>query len=184
LKGIRHSEDEVLWFQHEFGIWPDDVRFINMLRDLGQTKVISPHSLHFQSSETIYGLRRREHSFLQILLPHIDTITVFSEGVYQAVTRAFPEYCEKVHILRHGTHLYPEIARMSRFEAKKRIHEFLIGESGLDQASKDKLRQEGVFPPCLMPVICCTKCCLEEGFWRSMLASCGKPTTKPIVGGL
>lgn len=145
LKGMRHSEDEVLWFQHEFGIWPDDVRFINMLRDLGQTKVISPHSLHFQSSETIYGLRRREHSFLQILLPHIDTITVFSEGVYRAVTRAFPEYCEKVHILRHGTHLYPEIARMSRFEAKKRIHEFLIGESGLDQASKGNLRQEGVF---------------------------------------
>jgi len=145
LKGIRHSEDEVLWFQHEFGIWPDNVRFVNMLRDLDGIKVVSPHSLHFQSDETIYGLRRREHSFLQILLPHIDTITVFSEGVYHAVTRAFPEYCEKVHVLRHGTHLYPEIARMSRLEAKKRIHEFLIGESGLDQASKGKLRQEGVF---------------------------------------
>lgn len=145
LKGIRHSEDEVLWFQHEFGIWPDDVRFVNMLRDLDGIKVVSPHSLHFQSDETIYGLRRREHSFLQILLPHIDAITVFSDGVYQAVTRAFPEYCERVHILRHGTHLYPEIARMSRLEAKKRIHEFLIGESGLDQASKGKLRQEGVF---------------------------------------
>jgi len=145
LKGIRHSEDEVLWFQHEFGIWLDNVRFINMLRDLDGIKVVSPHSLHFQSDETIYGLRRREHSFLRILLPHIDAITVFSEGVYQAVTGALPEYCEKVHILRHGTHLYPEIARMNRLEAKKRIHEFLIGESGLDQASKGKLRQEGVF---------------------------------------
>ena len=145
LKGIRHSEDEVLWFQHEFGIWPDDVRFINMLRDLDGIKVVSPHSLHFQSDETIYGLRRREHSFLQILLPHINAVTVFSEGVYQAVTRAFPEHCEKVHILRHGIHLYPEIARISRLEAKKRIHEFLIGESGLDQASKGKLRQEDVF---------------------------------------
>jgi len=145
LKGMRHCEDEALWFQHEFGIWPDDVRFVNMLRDLGQTKVVSPHSLHFQSSETIYGLRRREHSFLQILLPHIDAITVFSEGVYQAITRAFPEYREKVHVLRHGTHLYPKIARMSRLEAKNRIHEFLIGESGLDQASKDKLRHERVF---------------------------------------
>ncbi len=145
LKGIRHSEDEVLWFQHEFGIWRDDVRFINMLRDLDGIKVISPHSLHFQSDETIYGLRRREHSFLQILLPHIDAITVFSEGACQAVTRAFPEYYEKVHILRHGIHLYNDIAKMGRLEAKKRIHEFLIGESGLDQASKSKLRQEGVF---------------------------------------
>ncbi len=145
VKGMRYCENEVLWFQHEFGIWPDDVRFVSMLRDLGQTKVVSLHSLHFQSGETIFGLRRREYSLLQLLLPHIDAITVFSEDVYQAVTRAFPEYCEKVHVLRHGTHLYPEIARMSRLETKRRIHEFLIGESGLDQASKGKLRQERVF---------------------------------------
>ncbi|MCK4362152.1 MAG: hypothetical protein KAW13_02610 [Dehalococcoidia bacterium] len=145
LKGMRHYDDEVLWFQHEFGIWQDDVRFVNMLRDLDHIKVVSPHSLHFQSGETIYGLRLREHSFLRLLLPQIDAITVFSEGVYQAVTRAFPEYREKVHVLRHGTHLYRKIARMSRLESKRRIHEFLIGESGLDQASKGKLRQEGVF---------------------------------------
>jgi len=145
LKGMRHYNDEVLWFQHEFGIWQDDVRFVNMLRDLDHIKVVSPHSLHFQSGETIYGLRLREHSFLRLLLPHIDAITVFSEGVYQAVTRAFPEYREKVHVLRHGTHLYLKIAKMGRLEAKNRIHEFLIGESGLDQVSKDKLRHERVF---------------------------------------
>ena len=145
MKGMRYCENEVLWFQHEFGIWPDDVRFVNMLRDLGQIKVVSLHTLHFQSGETIYGLRRQEYSFLQLLLPYIDAVTVFSEGSYQAVTRAFPEYWDKVHLLRHGTHLYPEIARMSRLDAKARIHEFLIGESGLDQASKGKLMQEGIF---------------------------------------
>jgi glycosyltransferase involved in cell wall biosynthesis len=145
LKGIRHYEDEVLWFQHEFGIWPDDVRFVNMLRGLDGTKVVSPHSLHFQSDETIYGLRLREYSFLKLLLPCTDAITVFSNGVYNAVTKAFPEYSEKIHVLRHGTHLYPDIAKMSRLEAKKRIHEFLIGESGLDQASKEKLMRERIF---------------------------------------
>jgi len=50
-----------------------------------------------------------------------------------------------VHMIRHGTHLYPEIARMSRRKAKARLHEYLVGESGLDQASKDDLRQQRVF---------------------------------------
>lgn len=145
LEGLRLHEDHVLWFQHEFAIWPDSTRFVGMLRDLDQIKVVSPHSLHFQNSETPYGLRRHEYSFLRLLLPHTDAITVFSDGVYRAVTRAFPEYSDKVHVIRHGIHLYPRIARISRAEAKARIHEYLVGESGLDQASKDDLRQQRVF---------------------------------------
>jgi len=144
LKCLEQGEDRVIWFQHEFGIWRDSARFVNMLRDLNNTKVVTLHTLHFQSSETPYGLRREEHSFLHLLLPHTDAITVFSNGVYKAVTRAFPEYSDKVHVLRHGTHLYPEVASMSRAEAKARIHDYLVGESGLNQASKDNLRQQGV----------------------------------------
>ena len=145
LEGLRPHEDQVLWFQHEFGIWPDSARFVDMLRDLDQIKVVSSHSLHFQDSETPHGLRKREYSFLLLLLPHTDALTVFSNGVYQTVTRAFPEYSDKVHVIRHGIHLYPRTARMSRGEAKARIHEYLVGESGLDQASKDDLRQQRVF---------------------------------------
>ena len=144
LEGLRPVEDQVLWFQHEFGIWRDSARFVNMLRDLNNTKVVTLHSLHFQSSETSYGLRRREYSFLRLLLPHTDAITVFSDGVYKAVTSAFPEYSGKVHVLCHGTHLYPKVARMSRAEAKARIHDYLVGECGLNQASKDSLRQQRV----------------------------------------
>lgn len=145
LKGMRPHEDQVLWFQHEFGIWRENDRFINMLKDLNNIKVVSFHSLHFQSSETPYGLRKQEYSFLHLLLPHTDAITVFSDGVYGAVIRAFPEYSDKVHVLKHGTHLYPGIAKMSRAAAKARIHEYLVGESGLDQISKDNLRQQRVF---------------------------------------
>jgi len=142
---VAKNEDAVLWFQHEFGIWPDNAKFVDMLRDLDQIKVVSPHSLHFQSSETPYGLRRNEYSFLRLLLPHTDAITVFSDGVYRAVSQAFPEYIDKVYVLRHGIHLNPIIARMSRAEAKVRIHEYLVGESGLDQACKDSLGQQRVF---------------------------------------
>jgi glycosyltransferase involved in cell wall biosynthesis len=142
---VAKKEDSVLWFQHEFGIWPDNAKFVDMLRDLDQIKVVSLHTLHFQSSETACGLRRNEYSFLRLLLPHTDAITVFSYGVYQAVTRAFPEHKDKVHVLRHGIHLNPIVARMSRVEAKVRIHEYLVYESGLDKAYKDSLKQQRVF---------------------------------------
>lgn len=144
LQGLRTNEDQVLWFQHEFGIWRKNARFIEMLRDLNNIKVVTLHSLHFQRSETPYGLRRQEFSFLDSLLPHTDAITVFSNGVYDTVTHAFPEYSDKVHLLRHGTHLYPRIASMSKAKAKARIYEYLVDESGLDQASKDNLSQQRV----------------------------------------
>jgi glycosyltransferase involved in cell wall biosynthesis len=142
---VAKKEDPVLWFQHEFGIWPDNARFIDMLRELDQIKVVSLHTLHFQSSETTYGLQRNEYSFLRLLLPHTDAITVFSDGVYQAVTQAFPSHRDKVYVLRHGIHLNPTIARMSRAEAKARIHEYLVYKSGLDQAYKNSLKQQRVF---------------------------------------
>jgi glycosyltransferase involved in cell wall biosynthesis len=142
---VGKNEDFVLWFQHEFGIWQDNAKFVDMLRDLDQIKVVSLHTLHFQSSETTCGLRRQEYSFLRLLLPHTDAITVFSDGVYQAVTQAFPEQRDKVHVLRHGIHLYPKISTMSRADAKIKIHEYLVGESELDQACKDNLRQQRVF---------------------------------------
>ena len=145
LEGLKPHEDHVLWFQHEFGIWPDSARFVEMLRDLDQVKVISLHTLHFQSGETPYGLRRKEYRFLGTMLPHTDAITVFSDGVYEAVTSAFPEYSDKVHVLRHGTHVYPSIARMSRAKAKARIHEYLVNESDLDKVSKKNLKEQGVF---------------------------------------
>ena len=144
LEGLAPHRDQVLWFQHEFGIWPDSARFVDMLKSLRQVKVVSLHTLHFQSRETPYGLRREEYAFLRLLLPHTDAITVFSNGVYEAVTSAFPKYAYKVHVLRHGTHLCPRVAGMSRSQAKVRIHEFLLNESDLDQRGKGKLRQEGV----------------------------------------
>jgi hypothetical protein len=145
LQGLRPRANQVLWFQHEFGIWRDNARFINMLRDLDIPKVVTLHTLHFQSKETRYGLCSEEYSFLHSLLPHTDAITVFSDGVYQAVTNAFPRHADKVHVLRHGTHLYPRFARMSKAEAKARIHEYLVDQSELDKRSKDNLRRQRVF---------------------------------------
>lgn len=144
LKRLLPGDDEVIWFQHEFGIWRDKIRFINMLRDLEGPKVVTFHSLHFQRDETPYGLRQEEYFFLRWLLPHTDAITVFSDGVFNAVTCAFPEWEQKVYVLRHGAHLFPRIASMNRGEAKAKLHDYLVNKSKLDQASKEKLVQQRV----------------------------------------
>lgn len=145
LEGLGSDRDQVVWFQHEFGIWRDNARFVDMLAELPRVKVVTLHSLHFQSHETVYGLRRHEHQFLSRLLPHTDAITVFSDGVRRAVLRAFPEFREKVHLLQHGIHLFPGLATLSRAQAKAMIHDYLVDESPLDQESKKQLREQLVF---------------------------------------
>ena len=149
LEGLKEFDawngEAVLWFQHEFGIWPGNIRFVAMLKNLDIPRVVTFHTLHFQSKETPYGLCREQYHLLRILLPYVDAITVFSRGVYHTVTSAFPEYREKVHILKHGIHSYPEISRLSRKEAKEKLHDFLLYESGLDKATKEDLHRQRIF---------------------------------------
>jgi hypothetical protein len=140
-----HNDDAVLWFQHEFGIWLNDQAFVKMLRGLDLPKVITFHTLRFQSTETPTGLVKYEYDLLQALLPYVDAITVFSRGVYFAVTTAFPEHRQKVHIIRHGVHSYPAVSRLSRQEAKEALNAFLLYESELDRETKEVLYRQRVF---------------------------------------
>ncbi len=145
LKGLIPCEDQVLWFQHEFGIWKDSAAFSNMLGELDQIKVVTFHSLHFQNKETPYGLRRAEYLLLRAVLPYIDAITVFSEGVRRAVSEAFPSFSDKIYVLRHGIHFYPKVASMSLMEARAKIHNYLVEQSDLDQETKQALVEQRVF---------------------------------------
>jgi len=139
--GQRNS---VLWFQHEFGVWPDRLRFVEMIRPLGIPTVVTFHTLHFQSAETPGGLRWEQYDFLRILLPHVDAITVFSEGVHRAVTAAFPEHTRKVHVIRHGIHSYPQVSRLSRKEAREKLNDYLLYESEVDLQTKERLHRQRV----------------------------------------
>jgi hypothetical protein len=142
--GVR-SDETVLWFQHEFGIWLDDQAFVTMLRGLDLPKIVTFHTLRFQSNETPTGLVKYEYDLLQALLPHVDAITVFSQGVHTAVTTAFPVYRHKVHIIRHGVQSYPAVSSLSRQEAKNALHAFLLYESELDDEVQEALQQQRVF---------------------------------------
>ncbi len=146
LDGLRaldgRSGDAVLWFQHESAIWADRERFTAMLAALPVPKVVTFHTLHFQSDECPAGLRREEYWLLREVLPHVNAITVFSDGVRQAVVRALPEYAARVAVIKHGAHLYPEVSRYSRIEAKRRLNDFLLNEAGLDPETKQALQRE------------------------------------------
>ena len=138
------EQDSVLWFQHEFGIWPERLRFVDMLRSLDIPKVVTFHTLHFQSTETPFGLRQEQYDFLSLLLPYVDAITVFSRGVYYAVTAAFPEYADKVHVIKHGVHSYPKVSRLTRREAKEKLNDYLLYESDIDVETKEQLHRQRV----------------------------------------
>jgi len=149
LRGLKeigcNHEDTVLWFQHEFNIWGDSQAFVDTLKGLDLPKVVTLHTLHFQSRETPTGLCQREHDLLRALLSHVDAITVFSHGVYSAVVAAFPQHRGKVHVIKHGVRSYPEISRLSHKEAKEALSEFLLCESDLDRETKRALREQRVF---------------------------------------
>ncbi len=152
LRGLERFgadfDNSVLWFEHENGIWPDDKKFVSMLRTLDLPKIVTFHTLHFQSQETNYGLCRGQYEMLYDLLPNVEAITVFSRGVCRAVITAFPEYSKKVHLIRHGIHQYPEISGLTRMEAKEKLHDFLLYESDLRQEKKEILnRQRILFDP-------------------------------------
>lgn len=149
LKGLREinaqKERSVLWVQHEHGIWRDDHKFATMLKELTIPKVITLHTIHFQSQETSTGLRIRQYNLLQDILPHVEAITVFSRGAFRAVAEAFPQYRDKVNIIRHGIHIYPEICNLTRREAKEKLNDYLIYESDLDLETKEALNREQIF---------------------------------------
>jgi len=147
LKGIERlggSGNPVLWFQHEFGIWRDSQKFVTMLKDLDLPKIVTFHSLHFQSAVTPSGLRKKEYELLQALLHHVEAITVFSHGVRQAINLAFPNYQKRIHEIKHGIHSYPEVTCLNREEARKKLRNFLL-ESDLDQVTKGILYRQRVF---------------------------------------
>jgi hypothetical protein len=74
----------------------------------------------------------------------VDAVTVFSEGVYSAVTGAFPHHAGKVHVLRHAVHDYGAIRTMARQDAKRKLHDSLVGDSGLDAETKRALESERI----------------------------------------
>lgn len=117
---------EVLWFQHSFGMWGRmNTSFLKLIEEgkrRGKRVGASFHTIHFQSEETSWGMQIKEKELLEEVLPLLDFATVFTSGAKRAVMEAFPQYEEKVLVLRHGVHRYPEIRKE---EARKKLFSYL-----------------------------------------------------------
>jgi len=139
-------DGRVLWFQHAFGMWGrNNLLFSRLIKEVKIRKkkvAASFHTIHFQSEETSYGMRRIEWELLKETLPLLDVLTVFTNGAYQAVVKAFPEYREKIVVLRHGVHLYPKV---SQKEARDKLLAYLIHQANIPVEQQEELkRMEGI----------------------------------------
>jgi len=136
------SKAELHWFQHAFGMWGEESpAFLHLVEEAkGRKKkvIASFHTIHFESDETDSGMRRQEEDLLRDALPLLDVMTVFSDGAYRAVSRAFPKYKDKVIVLRHGVHVYPQI---SQLQAKEGLLRYLINQADISQDKKQELKQ-------------------------------------------
>ena len=134
-------DGEVLWFEHAFGMWgrksPSFLTLIKEAKERRKRTIASLHTIHFQSVETPQGMQEKEKRLLEKVLPLIDVLTVFTNGACQAVIETFPEYKDKVVVLRHGVCLYPEV---NQKEAGKKLLSYLINRAGISQTQKKELQ--------------------------------------------
>jgi len=135
----RLANGSIVWIQHSFGIWGRESKnireFVNFVSEIKGKKIVTFHTIHFQSAETPYGLEEIEYKLLEEILPIVDAITVFTDGVYLAVCGAFPDFKDKVVVLRHHCKTYPTIQR--RY-AKERLIEGLLSQKRITS----KLRRQ------------------------------------------
>ncbi len=132
---------EVIWFQHSFGMWGRvNTHFLKLIEEAkskGKKVGASFHTIHFQSEETSYGMQAKEIDLLREALPLLDFITVFTLGAQRAVIKAFPQYREKVLVLRHGVHQYP---KMSKEYAREKLFNYLSQLNSVSPLEKIRLR--------------------------------------------
>jgi protein-tyrosine phosphatase len=144
------SEGEVLWFQHAFGMWGRETdTFVQLVTEAKKrnAKVIATfHTIHFESDETQSGMCRKEEDLMNVVLPLLDVATVFSDGAYQALSKALPRYKNKIVVLRHGVHLYPWVSLEG---ARDKLLGYLTVQSNLPSSQKRELRgmYEDFFSP-------------------------------------
>ncbi len=139
---------EVVWFQHSFGMWgrvnTHFLKLINEAKRRGKKVGASFHTIHFQSEETPWGMQEKEYELLKETLPLLDFITVFTSGAKKAVINAFPEFREKVVVLRHGVHNYPKV---SKEYARERLFNYLSQLPSIPVS--EKIRLKGIEKSCI-----------------------------------
>ena len=130
-------DGDLIWFQHAFGMWGrNNENFLSLIAEAKKREkkvAASFHTIHFQSQETVWGMCKKEEGLLRGSLPLVDLLTVFTNGAYRAVIEAFPKYRNKVFVLRHGVHLYPQVDHK---KARGHLLSYLMNQADLPPFQK------------------------------------------------
>lgn len=138
----RLVNGSVVWIQHSWGIWSKENTsdFVKFISEIKGKKIITFHTIHFQSNETPYGLKKIEYKLLENILPLVNVITVFSDGAYLAVCGAFPNFKDKIVVLRHHCEIHSPISTKN---AKKKLIENLLSLKRINPKLKKQLENLG-----------------------------------------
>ena len=132
----------VVWFQHAFGMWGKEIDAFSSLvvkaKGTGAKVIGSFHTIHFESGETESGLCAKEEHLMSCVLPLFDAVTVFSDGAFRALCRAFPLFRKKIAVLRHGVHQYP-LADLTI--SRERLLAYLATEAAIPAVQKQQIRR-------------------------------------------
>jgi len=137
----QYLKDDLVWFQHSFGMWGNDSSvLLSMVKEAKHKKnkvIVSFHTIHFESKETESGMSLMEEKLLDNILPWIDLATVFTDGAYWAIIRKFSQYKDKIVVLRHGVHSH---RYMSKEDARERLLRHLIDRAEIPATTKKGLK--------------------------------------------
>jgi hypothetical protein len=143
IKKVNQLADgSVVWIQHSFGVWAKDSipEFVKFVSEIKGKKIITFHTIHFQSNETAYGLEEIEYKLLENILPLVNVITVFSDGAYLAICGAFPNFKDKVVVLRHHCKFRPPV---NKKHAKEALIKNLLSLKRINPKLKKQLENLG-----------------------------------------
>lgn len=93
IKEIKEYEPDIIWFQHEFGLWPNAAYWLSMMSQLSDYRVIvTMHSIFHHRDKTI----------VEAAIPEI--ITHLEGGRH--LLKEKKGISAKVHVIPHGCYTY------------------------------------------------------------------------------
>jgi len=114
VKELKEYDPDIIWFQHEFGLWPNASYWLAMMNQLSDYRVIvTMHSIFHHRDKTI----------VEAAMPEI--VTHLEGG--RAVLKEEKGISAKVHVIPHGCYIYDNERLWNFYKSEKTFMQFGFG---------------------------------------------------------
>lgn len=114
ISSLKEYDPDIIWIQHEFGLWPNASYWLSMMSQLSEYRVIvTMHSVFHHRDKTI----------VEAAMPEI--ITHLEGG--RTVLKVEKEIPGKVHVLPHGCYPYSKEKLWNFYKSDKTFVQFGFG---------------------------------------------------------